>query len=191
MNKTYQRDYPTSQTNDKMNKKNTDRIQVLLQKLKEEENNRPFTIVVLEYDSNDFFDKNYSISKWFQKLSNSKSATSRMTNREWFKNIDGGFYKYEVTTDSTKIIIAFTSIKPILELDLNVRINKIGPKPKELKIGIQDWQLYNQYFTTLFDVRTGTETFGTLKTMDYYEVEIMQELIQDDPVYFDNLSIYS
>ena len=191
MNKTYQRDYPTSQTNDKMNKKNTDRIQVLLQKLKEEENNRPFTIVVLEYDSNDFFDKNYSISKWFQKLSNSKSATSRMTNREWFKNIDGGFYKYEVTTDSTKIIIAFTSIKPILELDLNVRINKIGPKPKELKIGIQDWQLYNQYFTTLFDVRTGTETFGTLRTMDYYEVQIMQELIQDDPVYFDNLSIYS
>jgi hypothetical protein len=174
-----------------MNKKNTGRIQVLLQELKEEENNRPFTIVVLEYDSNDFFDKNYSISKWFQKLSNSKSVTSRLTNRNWFKNIDGGFYKYEVTTDSTKIIIAFTSIKPILELDLNVRINKIGPKPKELKIGIQDWQLYNQYFTTLFDVRTGTETFGTLRTMDYYEVQIMQELIQDDPVYFDNLSIYS
>ena len=94
-----------------------------------------------------------------------------------------------MTTDRTKIIIAFTSIKPILELDLNVRINKIGPKPKELKIGIQDWQLYNQYFTTLFDVRTGTETFGTLKTMDYNEVQIMQELIQDKPVFFENLHI--
>jgi hypothetical protein len=174
-----------------MNKKNTNRIQVLLQKLKESENNRPFTIVALEYDSNEFFDKNYSISKWFQKLSNSKSATSRLTNRDWFKNIDGGFYKYKVTTDTTKIIMAFTSIKPIMELDLNVRINKIGPKPKELKIGIQDWDLFNRYFTTLFDVRTGPETFGTLKTMDYYEVEIMQELIQDKPVYFDNLSIYS
>ena len=174
-----------------MNKKNTDRIQVLLQKLKEEENKRPFTIVVIEYDSDEYFDKNYSISKWFQKLSNSKSATSRMTNREWFKNIDSGFYKYSITTDTTQIILAFSSIKPILELDLTVRINKIGPKPKELKIGIQDWQLFNQYFTTLFDVRTGTETFGTLKTMDYYEVEIMQELIQDKPVYFDNLSIYS
>ena len=174
-----------------MNKKNTDRIQVLLQKLKEEENKRPFTIVVIEYDSDEYFDKNYSISKWFQKLSNSKSATSRLTNREWFKNIDSGFYKYSITTDTTQIILAFSSIKPILELDLTVRINKIGPKPKELKIGIQDWQLFNQYFTTLFDVRTGTETFGTLKTMDYYEVEIMQELIQDKPVYFDNLSIYS
>ena len=174
-----------------MNKKNTDRIQVLLEKLKEEENNRPFTIVVIEYDSDEYFDKNYSISKWFQKLSNSKSATSRLTNREWFKNIDSGFYKYSITTDTTQIILAFSSIKPILELDLTVRINKIGPKPKELKIGIQDWQLFNQYFTTLFDVRTGTETFGTLKTMDYYEVEIMQELIQDKPVYFDNLSIYS
>ena len=167
-----------------MNKKNTDRIQVLLQKLKEEENNRPFTIVVLEYDSNEFFDKNHSISKWFQKLSNSKSATSRLTNREWFKNIDSGFYKYSVTIDTTQIVLAFTSVKPILELDLTVRINKIGPKPKELTIGIEDWNLFNQYFTTLFDVRTGTETFGTLKTMDYYEVELMQELIQDKPVCF-------
>jgi hypothetical protein len=163
-----------------MNKKNTERIKVLLEKLKKPETDKPFTIVVVEYDSDEFFDKNYSISKWFQKLSNSKSATSRLTNREWFKNIDGGFYKYEVSTDTTKIIIAFTSIKPLLELDLNVRINKIGPKPKELTIGIQDWELYNQYFTTLFDVRTGTETFGTLKTMDYYQVEIMQELIEPD-----------
>lgn len=174
-----------------MNKKNTDRIKVLLEKLKEEENNRPFTIVVLEYDSNEFFNKNYSISKWFQKLSNSKSATSRMTNREWFKNIDSGFYKYSVTTDTTQIILAFSNIKPILELDLTVRINKIGPKPKELKIGIQDWDLFNQYFTTLFDIRTGTETFGTLKTMDYYEVELIKELIQDDPIYFENCHIYS
>ena len=167
-----------------MNKKNTDRIKVLLQKLKESENNKPFTIVVLEYDSNEFFDKNYSISKWFQKLSNSKSTTSRMTNRQWFKNIDSGFYKYSVSTNTTQIILAFSSIKPILELDLTIRINKIGPKPKELIIGIQDWDLFNQYFTTLFDVRTGTETFGTLKTMDYYEVELMQELIQDKPVFF-------
>lgn len=163
-----------------MNKKNTERIRVLLENLKEAENNKPFAIVVLEYDSNEFFDKNYSISKWFQKLTNSKSATSRLTNRDWFKNIEGGFYKYEVTTDTTKIIMAFTSIKSILELDLTVRINKIGPKPKELTIGVQDWELYNQYFTTLFDIKTGTETFGKLKTMDYYEVEIIQELIEPE-----------
>jgi hypothetical protein len=163
-----------------MNKKNTERIKVLLEKVKETENDRPFTIVVLEYDSNEFFNKHNSISKWFQKLSNSKSATSRLTNRQWFKNIDGGFYKYEVTNDTTKIIMAFTSIKPILELDLSVRINKIGPKSTELTIGVQDWGLYNQYFTTFFDVRTGTETFGTLKTMDYYQVEIMQELMEPE-----------
>lgn len=163
-----------------MNKKNTERIRVLLENLKEAENNKPFAIVVLEYDSNEFFDKNYSISKWFQKLSNSKSATSGLTNRDWFKNIDSGFYKYSVTTETTQIVLAFSSINPITELDLNVRINKIGPKPKELTIGIQDWDLYNQYFTTLFDIKTGTETFGKLKTMDYYEVEILQELIEPD-----------
>lgn len=163
-----------------MNKKNTERIRVLLENLKEAENNKPFAIVVLEYDSTEFFDKNYSISKWFQKLSNSKSATGGLTNRDWFKNIDSGFYKYSVTTETTQIVLAFSCINPITELDLNVRINKIGPKPKELTIGIQDWELYNQYFTTLFDVRTGTETFGKLKTMDYYEVEILQELIEPD-----------
>lgn len=166
-----------------MNKKNTERIRVLLENLKEAENNKPFAIVVLEFDSTEFFDKNYSISKWFQKLSNSKSVTSGLTNRDWFKNIDSGFYKYSVTTDTTQIVLAFSSINPITELDLNVRINKIGPKPKELTIGIQDWELYNQYFTTLFDVRTGTETFGKLKTMDYYEVEILQELIEPDWVF--------
>lgn len=166
-----------------MNKKNTERIRVLLENLKKAENNKPFAIVVLEYDSNEFFDKNYSISKWFQKLSNSKSATSGLTNRDWFKNIDSGFYKYSVTTDTTQIVLAFSSINPITELDLNVRINKIGPKPKELTIGIQDWELYNQYFTTLFDIKTGTETFGKLKTMDYYEVEILQELIEPDWVF--------
>jgi hypothetical protein len=150
-----------------MNKKNTEKIKVLLEKLKKDESNKPFTIVILEYDTDEFFDKNLSISKWFQKLSNSKSSTSRLTNREWFKNIDSGFYNYEITTDTTKIIMAFTSMKSIHKLDLNLRINKIGPKPKELLIGIQDWQLYNQYFNTLFDVKTGTEAFGALKTLHY------------------------
>jgi hypothetical protein len=150
-----------------MNKKNTEKIKVLLEKLKKDESNKPFTIVILEYDTDEFFDKNLSISKWFQKLSNSKSSTSRLTNRDWFKNIDSGFYKYEVTMDTTKIIMAFTSMKSIHKLDLNLRINKIGPKPKELLIGIQDWQLYNQYFNTLFDVKTGTEAFGALKTLHY------------------------
>ena len=177
--KALKRDYSQHQTNDTMNKKNTKRIQVLLKNIKKAENNKPFTIVILEYDSNEFFDKNYSISKWFQKLSNSKSATSKLTNRDWFKNIDSGFYKYSINTDTTQIVLTFSSVNPILELDLKVRINKIGPKPKKLIIGIQDWELYNQYFTTLFDVRTGTETFGKLKTMDYYEVEILQELIEN------------
>lgn len=157
-----------------MNKKNTERIKVLLEKLKKDESNKPFTIVILEYDTDEFFDKNLSISKWYQKLSNSKSATSGLTNRDWFKNIDSGFYKYSATADTTQIVLAFSSIKPIRELDLSVRINKIGPKPKELTIGINDWELYNQYFTTLFDVRTGIEVFGKLKTMDYFEVEVLQ-----------------
>jgi len=163
-----------------MNKKKTDRIKVLMEKVRKTQFDKPFTMVILEYDSQSFFDMNHSISKWFQKLSNSKSTTGRISNREWFKNIEEGFYKYDITMETTKIILTFTSNKPINELDLNVRIQKIGPKPKTMTISNQNWDLFTENFSTLFDTTTGTETFGKLKTMDYYEVEIMNELIQED-----------
>jgi hypothetical protein len=83
-----------------------------------------------------------------------------------------------ITQETTQIILAFSSDKPILELDLKVRIQKIKPTPFNMVIGIEDWELFNQYFTTLFDIRTGTETFGKLKTMDYYELEKIQDVIQ-------------
>jgi hypothetical protein len=163
-----------------MNKKKTDRIKVLMEKVRKTQYDKPFTMVILEYDSQSFFEKNHSISKWFQKLSNSKSTTGRISNRVWFKNIEEGFYKYDITMETTKIILIFTSNKPINELDLNVRIQKIMPKPKTITISNQNWDLFTENFSTLFDTTTGTETFGKLKTMDYYEVEIMNELIQED-----------
>lgn len=161
-----------------MKKKQTEIIKVLVENLKNSKNDKPFTLVILDYDSKEFFDKNFSISKWFQKLSNSKSTTSRITNREWFKNVASGFYKYSITPDRTQLILVLTTYKPILELDLKVRIQKIKPSPINMVIGIEDWELFNQYFRTLFDIRTGTETFGKLKTMDYYELEKIQDIIQ-------------
>lgn len=163
-----------------MNKKKTDRIKVMMEKVRKTQFDKPFTMVILEYDSQSFFENNYSISKWFQKLSNSKSTTGRISNREWFKNIEEGFYKYDITMETTKITLIFTSNKPIRELDLNVRIQKIGPKLKTITISNQNWDLFTENFSTLFDTTTGTETFGKLKTMDYYEVEVMNELIQED-----------
>ena len=88
-----------------MKKKQTNRIKVLVEKLQKAEYQRPFTLIILDYKSDEFFDNNFSISKWFQKLSNSKSTTSRLTNREWFKNIDSGFYKYSITQETTQIIL--------------------------------------------------------------------------------------
>lgn len=178
--KTTKRDYPVIKTRDNMNKKKTERIKVLIEKVRKTEFDKSFTMVIIEFDSQSFFDKNHSISKWFQKLSNSKSTTGRISNREWFKNVDEGFYKYDIKMETTKITLIFTSTKQISELDLNVRIQKIGPKPKKLTISNQNWDLFTENFATLFDTTTGTETFGKLKTMDYYEVEIMQELIESE-----------
>jgi hypothetical protein len=154
--KTAKRDYPLIKTRENMNKKKTERIKVLIEKVRKTEFDKSFTMVILEYDSQSFFDKNYSISKWFQKLSNSKSTTGRISNREWFKNVDEGFYKYDIKMETTKITLILTSTKTISELDLNVRIQKIGPKPKKITISNQNWDLFTENFATLFDTTTGT-----------------------------------
>ena len=69
-----------------------------------------YTIISIEYHTADFFKKNISVSKWFQKLSNSKSKTGGTMNREWFKKIQNGFYKYECDNEVLKLLIVFDII---------------------------------------------------------------------------------
>jgi len=143
--------------------KKEDRIKVIIDNYKKNNLKSNFILLVLTYRTQDFFRYNSSISKFYQKLTNSKSAVGKLSNREWFKNIKNGFYKYQVNPQTTTIYISLEPKRTINQLDLKTRIKKIKPFPEEIKIGINDFDLLDKYFFNLFDYNSGVEVFGNLK----------------------------
>ena len=140
-----------------------DRIQVILNNYKNNHLKSNFVLIVLNYKTQDFFKYNKSVSKFYQKLTNSKSAVGKLSNREWFKNIENGFYKFQVTPEKTIVYICLEPKRKLSELDLKTRIKKIKPYPFEMEIGVNDYELLNAYFCNLFDYKSGVEVFGNLK----------------------------
>lgn len=143
--------------------KKEESIKVTIENYQKDKINSNFVLVVVSYKTEDFFKYNRSISKYYQKLTNSKSAVGKLSNRNWFKNIKNGFYKFQVTPETTIIYIALEPKKLLNELDLKTRIKKIKPFPESIVIGINDFQLLNRYFIKLFDYNSGVEVFGKLK----------------------------
>jgi hypothetical protein len=156
--------------------KKEDRIKVIIDNYKKNDLNSNFVLIVLNYKSQDFFKYNRSISKFYQKLTNSKSAVGKFSNREWFKNISNGFYKFQVNPETTSIYISLEPKKTINELDLKTRIKKIKPFPVEIEIGINDFELLDKYFFNLFDYNTGVEMFGNLKRKEYDILALLMSL---------------
>lgn len=140
-----------------------ERVKVIIEDYQKNKTNSNFVLIVLTYKTEDFYKYNRSISKFYQKLTNSKSAVGKLSNREWFKNIVNGFYHFQQTPDTTLIYIAFNPLKQINVLDLKTRIKKIKPFPESIAVGINDYELLNRYFLKLFDYKTGVEVFGNLK----------------------------
>jgi hypothetical protein len=144
-----------------------ERIKVILDDYKNNPLKSNFVLIVLNYNTQDFFKYNNSISKFYQKLTNSKSAIGKLSNREWFKNIKNGFYKFEENPEKTTVYICFEPIRKLSELDLKTRIKKIRPYPIEMEIGFNDYVLLDKYFFNLFDYNSGFEVFGNLKLKGY------------------------
>lgn len=143
--------------------KKEETIKVTLENYQKDKKNSNFVLVVISYKTQDFFKYNRSISKFYQKLTNSKSAVGKLSNREWFKKIENGFYKFQVTPDTTIIYLAFEPIKKLNEIDLKTRIKKIKPFPESIAVGTNNYELLNRYFINLFDYNSGLEVFGNLK----------------------------
>jgi hypothetical protein len=158
-----------------MNKKE-ERIKVILENYKNKNIKPDFVLIVLHYKTSEFFKYNLSISKFYQKITNSKSAVGKLSNRDWFKNIRNGFYKYQVSPEKTTIYLAFEPKKQINELDLKTRIKKIKPFPEEIEIGINDFELLEKYFYSLFDYNSGVEVFGNLKRKEYDNLALLMSL---------------
>ena len=156
--------------------KKEDRIKVIIDNYKKNNLKSNFILLVLTYRTQDFFKYNSSISKFYQKLTNSKSAVGKLSNREWFKNIRNGFYKYQVNPQTTTIYISFEPKRTINQLDLKTRIKKIKPFPEEIEIGINDFDLLDKYFFNLFDYNSGVEVFGNLKRKEYDDLALLMSI---------------
>jgi hypothetical protein len=100
----------------------------------------------------------------------------KLSNRDWFKNIKNGFYKYQVSPETTTIYISLEPKKTINELDLKTRIKKIKPFADVIEIGLNDFDLLNKYFFNLFDYNSGVEVFGNLKRKEYDDLALLMSL---------------
>jgi hypothetical protein len=156
--------------------KKEERIKVILENYKNKNIKPDFVLIVLHYKTSEFFKYNLSISKFYQKITNSKSAVSKLSNREWFKNIRNGFYKYQVSPETTTIYLAFEPKKQINELDLKTRIKKVKPFPDVIEIGLNDFDLLDKYFFNLFDYNSGVEVFGNLKRKEYDNLALLMSI---------------
>ena len=150
-----------------MTDKNTEKVKVVLERIQSEETYESyFSLVLLRYNREDFFKKNKSISKWFKKLTNGKTKTGGIYNRDWFRKIDNGFYKYSINGDEIEIWLAFESQNKLNKTDLTTRILKLQPLTKYYEVGIQDWDMLGTHFNDLFETNSGIEVFGDIKKED-------------------------
>lgn len=150
-----------------MTNKTTDKIRVMLENMKRKDDlTSNYTIISIEYHTTDFLKNNISVSKWFQKLTNSKSKTGGMMNREWFKKIQNGFYKYEGDNEVLNLLVVFESSSELNRIDLITRIRKIKPLPKYYEVGVQDCGMLENHFNDLFESSSGIEVFGNIKKDD-------------------------
>jgi hypothetical protein len=76
-----------------------------------------------------FFYRFKSVSEYYRKISNSKSRLLGKSNREFFKNINGGFYRSTIENDEISITfyLRFNDLNRIYShlKELSIRIKKI------------------------------------------------------------------
>ena len=147
-----------------MTNKTTDKVRVMLERMKRKDDlTSNYTIISIEYLTTDFLNNNISVSKWFQKLTNSKSKTGGTMNREWFKKIQNGFYKYECDNEVLKLLIVFESKLELNRVDLITRIRKIKPLPKYYEVETENYLMISDFIEERFSKKTGMEVFGSIK----------------------------
>ena len=103
-----------------MNGKSTQLIEQIHQ------NQHNWKIVEVISDTNDFLRYIKSTSTLYRKLTNSKCSIGGITNRDYFKKINGGGYFFKQNKDKTQIIFCFEG-ENIGNIQLLVRIRKLLP----------------------------------------------------------------
>jgi hypothetical protein len=120
---------PTSITLLQFMNKLQQRIKSLLNEFKEQQENRYWYVATITFSTETFYRFVYSISEFYKRLSNSKTALpGNPTNREWWQKLDpNGFYDF--TPNKETIVLSFvmeTKVK-LNETELKARVKKIVP----------------------------------------------------------------
>lgn len=149
------------------------RIKSFLNEYKEQQENKHWYVATITFSTETFYRFVYSISEFYKRLSNSKTALpGNPTNREWWRKLDpNGFY--DITPNKEKIVLSFvmeTKIK-LNELEFKARVKKIVPyldiniKTKdqeefEFELGFEQ-EFYQKYEPKI-------ELFGDIKRKSLY-----------------------
>ncbi|WP_304142301.1 hypothetical protein [Mesoflavibacter zeaxanthinifaciens] len=150
--------------------------------------NDPVSIFVLKYDYEKFVSNIETPSKFFKRLTNSKSAIPGFgSNREWWKKHQpNGMYRYRISDNEIEIKFFVESKKPLNERELKLRLFKIL-KPIGMEFHLNDYDYFIGSISDLLEeVKEKIQMFGGMKRKDLESLKNLNDIINMD--YFKELT---
>jgi len=120
------------------------RIKSLLNEYKEQQSNRFWYTITITFSTESFYRFVYSISEFYKRLSNSKTALpGNPTNREWWQKLDpNGFYDFTPKKETIVLSFVMETKSKLNENEFKARVKKIVPY-LEIVIKTKEQKEYN------------------------------------------------
>lgn len=105
------------------------RIKSLLNEFREQQSNRFWYTITITFSTESFYRFVYSISEFYKRLSNSKTALpGNPTNREWWQKLDpNGFYDFTPNKETIVLSFVMETKSKLNENEFKARVKKIVP----------------------------------------------------------------
>lgn len=105
------------------------RIKSLLNEYKEQQSNKFWYTITITFSTESFYRFVYSISEFYKRLSNSKTALpGNPTNREWWQKLDpNGFYDFTPNKETIVLSFVMETKSKLNENEFKARVKKIVP----------------------------------------------------------------
>ena len=145
------------------------RIKSLLNKYKEQQENRYWYVATITFSTVTFYRRVNSVSDLYKRLSNSKSVLlGNPSNREWWQKLDpNGFYDFTPNKDTIVLSFVMETKAKLNELEFKARVKKIVPY-LEISLGTKDQKdfefelAFERGFYYQYEPRI--ELFGNIRT---------------------------
>ena len=162
-------------------KNETENLKVLIKNIKDELTH-PLSVFSVKYDYDKFVSEVQTPSKFFKKLSNSKTSILGFgTNREWWKNLKpNGVYRYFISDGEIIIKFYMETITPINERELKLRLYKVL-RPKEMEFHLNDNDNYIKLLPEIIEeVKEGIQLYGGITKSDLEDLKNVNDLMNSD-----------